>query len=839
MRKILAIAALLLGAFHILSAIPAYPGKIQVTQPDGSVIVIQIHGDEFLHYATDEKGKVVARGKDGFFRAAQGPTQAEVEQAFRLRQAAREMQQEVRAAAGSSMTRGEHRIPVLLVAFADGKSFSIASPQASFSDLLNQEGYSTGGATGSLHDYYYENSRHAYSPYFDVYGPVTLSKSSSYYAGDGGTEHVPEAIREACSLLNDQIDFSRYDSNGDGTVDMIAMIYAGYSQAEGGGTDTIWPHQNSTSGNFDGKRLGSYVCTSELRNASGAKMSGVGPMAHEFGHALGLPDFYDSDYEKHGSCGALYSYSLMCSGSYNNSGRTPPYLNSEEQKLLGWLDDQTEITRTGALTLTPVQEGVAYRIPTSMDGEYFVFECRRKAGWDKYIGGGGLLVYHVDKSNRASLNPSDSWADYYKPVNLWSQWKYTNAINAFGSHPCFYLIPAADQDELNYSGYESAIPFPGSKRITTYIPVDWQETESDFRFTEITFDESKVTLNIRYNAEVGISGTVMNTSAKPVRGAVVSVRLTGSSTVLQTVTTDSDGLFEFKDDALGDSSCIVSVSCEGYVSTEATVAVARKIAVRDFYLRKVGESGEITFRHYDPASSSFTAYGEGKTGSSLAAAIRITSSEAAAHAGKQLKFISFQLNGSASSTADAVYVFVEVGNRRQFSQKVENPQFGEMNTVNVIGQEYFIPTGQDLYIGYGVVNAGEANPLLVQACTEENAGYMGTFSTTRSTTWSLMSSGGKRYTPVLSAAVGERVEPELGFNYIANPGNGIYKAGDRFNLALVRYEDDAPSSVSWTFDGVSVQAASVSLTAGTHTVEARLKFSDGATEVIRLVIRAE
>ena len=95
------------------------------------------------------------------------------------------------------------------------------------------------------------------------------------------------------------------------------------------------------------------------------------------------------------------------------------------------------------------------------------------------------------------------------------------------------------------------------------------------------------------------------------------------------------------------------------------------------------------------------------------------------------------------------------------------------------------------------------------------------------------------FTPVLSAAVGAEVEPELGFNHIANPGNGTYSAGSRFNLELVRYEEGAPSSVSWMFDGRAVQGGSVTLTAGSHTVEARLTYPDGAVEVIRLVITAK
>ena len=83
--------------------------------------------------------------------------------------------------------------------------------------------------------------------------------------------------------------------------------------------------------------------------------------------------------------GGLYSYSTMCSGPYNNNGRTPPYFNAEELIMLGWMDGYTEIESQGSLTVTPVQNRVAYRIPTSTDGEYFVLECRGKTGWDSAL----------------------------------------------------------------------------------------------------------------------------------------------------------------------------------------------------------------------------------------------------------------------------------------------------------------------------------------------------------------------------------------------------------------------------------------------------------------------
>ena len=852
MKKILATLALLLGALHILSAVPAYPGKIRMTQPDGSVITIRLHGDEWFHYATDESGQVVARDADGFYRPAPMPTAAEREEAIQMRKAAQQMRQSM--AKASSLSIGTHRIPVVLVNFSD-KEFVTTDPNTAFSNMLNQEGYSANGGTGSVHDYYYENSHGAYDPVFDVFGPVTLSNTSAYF-----TDRAAGALKEACNLLDSEIDFSQYDSDSDGSVDMILMYYAGYNQAEGGGEDTIWPHQSYASGYFDGKSLSRYFCTSELRGYTGKRMCGIGTTSHEFGHSLGLPDFYDTDYEKNGQAGALYTYSIMCSGSYNNNGCTPPYLNSEELRILGWMGDQTPVTEKGTLTIEPVQNYVAYRTDASQDGEYFVYECRRQAGWDRYIASGGLLVYHVDKSQNEIVITQTDWSgadrDYtYTAYNLWNNWSYSNVINAKGSHPCFYLVPAASQQSLNYTGRENNIPFPGNQSIKKYTPVDWEGEEGAYRFSDIAFDGERVTMEVAYNSVPGIKGTVMNTSAKPVRGAVVTLRSVAETSSapagvmavrraqgqpLMTVTTDVDGTFQFEDESLADAAFLVSVACDGYVETEARVTVGRQIVTQDFYLRKVGESEESTFCFYDPSSSSFSGLGYGSTGSNLAASIHISSEMATAHAGKQLKLISFQLFGDETSSADAVYVFVEAENRRKFTQKVDNPKFGEMNTVNVIGQEYFIPSGQEVYIGYGIVNASEAYPLLVQQCTEENMGYMGTFNVSRATNWSAMSlSDGTMFTPVLSAAVGERVEPELGFNYIANPGNGTYAAGDRFELALVRYDGGEPSSVSWTFDGQAVQAGSVTLAAGNHAIEAHLTYPDGAVEVIRLVIHAE
>ena len=839
MKRILATFALLLGALHILSAIPAYPGKIKVTQPDGSVITIQVHGDEWLHYVTDERGRVIARGEDGFFRPATKPTAAEREEAQSMRRAARQMQAAARA---SSQTQGVHRIPVILVAFKD-TDFIIQDPQAAFDALLNEVGYSANGATGSVRDYYVENSGGRYTPVFDVFGPYVLSNNRSSYVNNAAN-----ALVEACKGLNSEVDFSQYDSDGDGRVDMALMYYAGHNQAETGDETTIWPHQSYVSGwnnpQLDGKYLNRYFCTSELKG-TGNQMCGIGTTTHEFAHSLGLPDFYDTDYEENGYAGGLYSFSTMCEGAYLNNGRTPPYLNSEERILLGWMEGQTEISQQGTLTIGPVQNEIAYKTPTSVNGEYFVYECRTKTGWDRYIPNGGLLVYHVDKSTAHRAGNQTAY-------NHWANWEWYNKINAYLDHPCFYLVPAADQSNLQFGyrffynddsgnpvyGFDSSqypkIPFPGTKRVKTYLPVDWEGVDSDYRFTDITFSNEAVTMTVSYTTTPGVAGRVLNTSVKPVRGATVS--LSGSG-IQRTAVTDVDGTYAFTGADMADKTFTVSVSCDGFVPAEESVSVGRKEITLDFYLRKVDEPEEASFRKYDPSASTLP-FGDGEA-SDLAAGILLTADELAPYVGKQLKSISFQLSGNASSTVGNVYVFVEVGGRRKLTQRADRVVFGALNTVNIVAQEFLIPSGSSMYIGYGVVGPSEADPLLVQACTSDKMGYYGIYNGTRPISWNEMSQDGTYYTPVLSATVGEPVQPELGFNHIANPGNGTYAAGDRFELALVQYADDPYTSLSWTFDGQAVQAGSVTLTAGKHLVEAHLTYPDGAVEVIRLTLQAE
>ena len=497
-KKLILALALLLAGLQIANAIPAYPGKIVYKQPDGKKIVLQRHGDEFCHWTTDAAGKVVKLDADGFYREVSEET---VATARRNAAARRSAAQQARIARAAGAVKGQRHFLVILVEFSDLPYTTCEDPQASFEALLNEKGYSTNGGTGSARDYFYDNSNGVFDPIFDVFGPVTLPEKKAYYGGNsfsGDDRNPGQAVIDGCKLLDDEIDFSRYDSDGDGEVDMVLMYYAGYGEADSDDSNAIWPHEWSLGGQgkslqLDGVKIDTYSCTNE-KNPNNT-MCGIGTACHEFGHALGLPDMYDTNYDTNGRAGGLYSYSVMCSGSYNNDGRTPPYYCFEERKLLGWVSDADYryFDETGTYSISPINSNMVYRTDTDMDGEYFLYENRTQTGWDKYIPEGGLIVYHVDKSsNKVGWSTAKS---------LWNNWETTNSINATGSHPCYYIVPAADQSSLchvtyNWAGYEVEKPgmaFP-YKSINTYVPISWHKVEGTVNLAQISYKNNTVTL---------------------------------------------------------------------------------------------------------------------------------------------------------------------------------------------------------------------------------------------------------------------------------------------------------------------------------------------------------
>lgn len=874
-KTITAILAALFCLSLTVFAVPAKPGKMLVTQPDGSTVTIQVHGDEWFHYVTDADGNFLEENSEGYWVKSTTMTKETVAAAMAKAkaelQSILELRQEVLAKASSNT--GSPYIPVVLVQFSD-KSFSISDPKSAFTKLLNEEGYSDNGGTGSVLDYYTDQSRGAFTPQFVVMDVVTLSGSVSTY---GSTDtYAAKALYEACQSLDSSVDFSKFDNDGDGYIDMTLMYYAGYNEAEGASSSTIWPHQYyvpsvvTGASSFDGVYLNRYFCTSELKGYSGSNMCGIGTTCHEFAHSLGLPDFYDTNYNEYGdgTAGATYSYDLMCSGPYNNNGCTPPWMSAEELVMLGWMDSITELTSTGSVTIPSIAATtpVAYKTSTSTDGEYFVYECRPGTSWDAPLQP-GMIVYHVDKSNdhKITYNTSKSTTKTVTAYNLWANWTSTNAINCLGSHPCYYIVPAADQDNLNYSGSETNLPFPGKSSVTTYTPVDWSGSETGFTASGISYNSTtqEVTFNLVNSNSCGISGLVMDSDGVAIKGAVVTLSASSSSSsvssssgsmgdlmrdvsvlkagsdILQTATTDETGAYSFSFDDSG--TYVVEASADGYVSKSATVEVSR-VMTQNFYLLREGEEAPSEIYIY-PEDAEWGDYGNSSYSSwSLMCANYFPTSMMSAYAGKQIKSISFAFAGETdtegeTTTTGNVYALIDFGSERQICIQAENPVANDWTTVDLTDYDLFVPEGKDIFAGYALEDWAYSYPITATTpASSELVGYMADFDLD-STEWEAWS-----YVFKIKITIGDYTTPDNGYNYIYNPRGGIYSIGDTFALTLVETTGVRvpEGNISWYYDDEPVSGESIILSkAGTHTVTARFKTSEGNTKVVELEITVE
>ena len=449
MKRILISAVLSLCA-AMTFAIPAKKSWKVVSQSDGTIIKVSQAGDEHLHYyitednvpiykaadnrycyLTIENGKLHNSGVLAHESAARSAKELQVMNTIHdLAPIARQMAAKKRSAAKRcvrpdrlpskddiSVFKGSKKALVILAAFSD-KSFSKGDDAIVkfYDEVLNQEGYSQNGAAGSVHDYFKDMSRGEFDLTFDIVGPVKVSKSATYYGGPspimGGTDHIGEFITEAIKKADEKcdIDWKKYDWDDDGEVEQVFVLYAGYGQATGGPTGTIWPNawtldealqNNDGNGGFsiDGVFINQYACSNELYLDSGTVPMGLGVFCHEFSHCMGLPDMYDTNY---GSTPTMGDWDLLAGGSYNGPqgiGWCPAGWTSYERAYAGWLE-LTELKAGDIIKgMTSLEEadGKAYVIYNdNHKDEYYLLENHKGMGWDKYTPENGLLIIHVD-----------------------------------------------------------------------------------------------------------------------------------------------------------------------------------------------------------------------------------------------------------------------------------------------------------------------------------------------------------------------------------------------------------------------------------------------------------
>ncbi len=450
MRRLLLLCAVSLALPCFALAGPAMRGVVKtLTMRDGTTVEATLLGDENLHYYKTADGRCIQK-VDGFYDYVDADSLAGV-WSMKL-----QSRNEARRSSASAMPQGggyigSRRGLVILVSFAD---LPFSTEQTEWDDFFNKEGYSTAGMYGSVHDYFYEQSYGKFDLVFDVVGPVTVSNSYSYY-GKGGDTNTPYMVKEACQLVDSQVNFGDYDWDGDGYVDQVYVVYAGYNEAQGADEDVIWSHTWALSAipatrglRLDGVVIDTYACSSEFHGngvTNTGVIDGVGAACHEFTHCLGLPDFYDTG---SGTNYGMDVWSLLDYGNWVAAGYVPAALTAYERWFSGWLeltelDSPTHVSDMPCIT----DEPCAYVVYNDAnENECYILQNVQRKGFNSAANGHGLLIIHVDYN-------------YY----AW----FNNTVNNVGSHQRMTIF-AADNKYGQYGENASGDPFPGTSNATAF-----------------------------------------------------------------------------------------------------------------------------------------------------------------------------------------------------------------------------------------------------------------------------------------------------------------------------------------------------------------------------------
>jgi len=424
-------------------AVPAAPLAHTLTQSDGSTFEARQWGDEYLHGWETTEGYTVV-----FDQGLQCWTYAEHDIAGRLTSSAKiagkyppsaDIPRHLRPTGEfSSMSHrkrapqevspefissiGTAKIPVFLIKFSD----TITIPTHT-TDEFNSLLFGTGNNT--MNDYFKEVSYNAFSISGTVTGWYTASNTHDYYGQNNaltGFDMYPatlvtEAVAQADAA---GFDFAPYDQDGDCYVDVVSIIHQGTGQEASGSLTDIWSHSwnlysaqyypyNDGNGVYTTKipcSKGGYIKVNDyiiMPEKLGSGISTIGIFSHEYGHALGLPDLYDTD----GSSQGIGYWSVMASGSWNGvwiNGDRPAHMDAWCKYYLGWVNP-TPVFST--LTNEPITQAATsadvYKLlngSPSTGGEYFLIENRQQAGFDTGLPSSGLLIWHIDESQNSNAN---------------------------------------------------------------------------------------------------------------------------------------------------------------------------------------------------------------------------------------------------------------------------------------------------------------------------------------------------------------------------------------------------------------------------------------------------
>ncbi|HEX2206090.1 MAG TPA: M6 family metalloprotease domain-containing protein [Longimicrobium sp.] len=319
---------------------------------------------------------------------------------------------------------GEMRMVVVMTLFSD-------SPDPPFSTGTTHQQLFGQNPLGSLTDFYREISGGRVTltgtvlPW--VRTGVTRSATVGTSMGLGDDAQIGPYLLDALQRLDPAVNFAQYDNDGpdgvpnsgddDGIVDVTVFQYSEIAASCGG--PGPWPHRSVVRGWTGGQPFrtddlrpdGDPVVVDDYIMQSAVDCDGnpqsIGTIAHETGHAFGLPDFYD------GSGGLLPAqrrwvlgcWTLMAAGAWgcgdgSSFGRVekPSHMGAYEKWSLGWIDEMNAgTTGTPVFTLPPVQSsGKSLRVPLRGPAEYLLLEYRPNTGYDSGLAAGGVVMYHIE-----------------------------------------------------------------------------------------------------------------------------------------------------------------------------------------------------------------------------------------------------------------------------------------------------------------------------------------------------------------------------------------------------------------------------------------------------------
>ncbi|MCL1850301.1 MAG: M6 family metalloprotease domain-containing protein [Bacteroidetes bacterium] len=500
------------SVFTRLLAVPAYPYPVVFTQPNGEEVTLIMQGDEFVKFAQTLDGYTLLYNAEGYFCYAQKNEQGDIvpsdfyatdiskrgaslsallaktptnlrysnNQMSIYRQLREMVENENRNSRGN--TTGIRKLLVILMQFQD-KLF--IKTQEDFDNMFNQLKYTDYGANGSVKDFFLECSYNKLEVQTTVAGPFTATHNHAYYGSDSwmARELATEAVYAAHAA---GINFANFAI--DGEMPSFYMIFAGHGEEAGGGVNCIWSHAWSIDPvHLNGVWISSYACSPELSGGSGTNITRIGVICHEFGHSLGAPDYYDTNYEEDGQYQGTGTWELQASGSWNDNGRTPAPPNPRSKVYIYQWATATELNSAQTVTIpsSRIYDNAYFRINTPTTDEYYILENKIKEGYDEYIPGVNMMIYHC-AANMDGMNTTSPQKFY--PV----------AANAPIDLPRYGTTYSSDYGTVN----STSCPWPGTNGKTEFtnstVPamITWNRQNVNKPITNIAVHGDHITFDI-------------------------------------------------------------------------------------------------------------------------------------------------------------------------------------------------------------------------------------------------------------------------------------------------------------------------------------------------------